>query len=253
MNRKIIPAVLIAISAMLSAFCTNKKQTLIKAQTSAGSGFAVVELFTSEGCSSCPAADKAVEDLAKQYPDNVYVLAFHVDYWNRLGWTDEFSSEAYTARQNAYARQFNLESIYTPQVVINGRQEFVGSDRTKLQTTSTNEFKKQPSGTLEIGAVQKNKGTFSVHYKTAIDPGDELHIALVQNEATTDVKRGENGGHQLHHINIVRDFKTVGSAEGTVELKLPPAIEISQTKVIAYHQKTNGVINAVQKISVGGI
>src|SRR4051812_5442425 len=83
-------------------------------------GFAVVELFTSEGCSSCPPAEEAVAGLVKDYTSNVYVVSFHVDYWNYLGWKDEFSSAGFTSRQQQYAAVFNINSIYTPQAIVNG-------------------------------------------------------------------------------------------------------------------------------------
>src|ERR1700712_5296387 len=101
----------------------NKKHTTT---TSGDKGFAVIELFTSEGCSSCPPADAVIAKVEKESADKpIYILAFHVDYWNRLGWKDVFSSAAYSARQNQYAQWLNLSSVYTPQVVVNGRTEFV--------------------------------------------------------------------------------------------------------------------------------
>ena len=87
---------------------------------------AVLELFTSEGCSSCPSADKLLPQLAK-LDSNIIPLSFHVDYWNRLGWEDPFSSSEYSERQRSYAKQLNLESVYTPQLVVNGEYELVGS------------------------------------------------------------------------------------------------------------------------------
>src|SRR5438270_9575711 len=97
-------------------------------------GFAVIELFTSEGCSSCPAAEKLVASVAAENLTSVFILAYHVDYWNRLGWKDGFSNAAYTARQTRYAEVFNLPSAYTPQIVVNGKTEFVGSNAIKLKS-----------------------------------------------------------------------------------------------------------------------
>jgi hypothetical protein len=99
-------------------------------------GFAVVELFTSEGCSSCPAADELAIALSKEYTGNVYFLGYHVDYWNYIGWKDRFSAADHTELQRQYASAFRLNSIYTPQVVINGKREFVGSDQTRLRRRS---------------------------------------------------------------------------------------------------------------------
>src|SRR5947209_3544323 len=112
-------------AAIALAIAGFRHPTLLLAQPSSGPGFAVVELFTSEGCSSCPAADETLAKVAREYPENVYVLGFHVDYWDRLGWKDVYSSADYTNRQREYAQQFNLNSIYTPEVVVNGRVEFV--------------------------------------------------------------------------------------------------------------------------------
>jgi hypothetical protein len=96
-------------------------------------GAVLIELFTSEGCSSCPPADRLLEKLAAENNDKVYVLSFHVDYWNYIGWKDPFSQARFSQRQRNYARQFSLESIYTPQMVVNGVAEFVGSDEQKLR------------------------------------------------------------------------------------------------------------------------
>src|ERR1700743_1770155 len=105
---------------LLLAGCLLFAAVLSPARHDKRKGFAVVELFTSEGCSSCPPADKALAELAAKYPDNVFVLGFHVDYWDRLGWKDIYSGAQYTQRQKDYAQLFKLESIYTPEAVVNG-------------------------------------------------------------------------------------------------------------------------------------
>src|SRR5215471_13162766 len=110
----------------------------------ADKGFAVVELFTSEGCSSCPPADNAVAKLLKEHSSNVYVLGYHVDYWDNLGWRDIFSNASYTQIQKEYAKAFNLSSVYTPQIVVNGTEQFVGSNEAKLNA-DINKDLQQPS------------------------------------------------------------------------------------------------------------
>src|ERR1700739_857201 len=108
---------------------------LLKKVNTTDKGFAVVELFTSEGCSSCPPADQLVARIQQEDQDQpVYILAFHVDYWDRQGWKDGFSDSRYTQRQRRYATWLNLESIYTPQIVVNGRKEFVGSQEGTLRS-----------------------------------------------------------------------------------------------------------------------
>ena len=113
----------------------------VKEIAKAEPGFAVVELFTSEGCSSCPVADELAIALSKEYTKDVYFLGYHVDYWNYIGWKDRFSKADYTERQRQYAAVFRLNSIYTPQVVINGKKELVGSDHTRLRKAITEELK----------------------------------------------------------------------------------------------------------------
>ena len=119
-------------------------------------GFAVVELFTSEGCSSCPPADELVARIQKENSDQpVYILSFHVDYWNNLGWKDPFSSAAYSKRQKEYANRLNLQSIYTPQVIVNGRTEFVGSDEGKMLNAIKSNLQKNSASLMTLKILQK--------------------------------------------------------------------------------------------------
>ncbi len=112
-------------------FCQAKSSAATSSKNS--KSFAVLELFTSEGCSSCPAADRLLPQLMKT-DSNVVALSFHVDYWDNLGWKDAFSNASFTERQRRYGNQFHLESIYTPQLVINGEYELVGSNRQKAES-----------------------------------------------------------------------------------------------------------------------
>lgn len=209
------------IKLLLSALlltCTlhDKKDVKVKNEME---GFAVIELFTSEGCSSCPPADKLLETINKDYAGkNVLTLSYHVDYWDKLGWKDDFGSAENTARQNYYANTFNLNSIYTPQVVINGAKEFVGSDRNKM--VSTLQSAKKTNKPITLNAITANN-RIKVHYKVN-DPstGESMLVALVQKQATTNVKRGENGGRKLNHVNIVRQFQ-LAKNKSNLEFTLP--------------------------------
>ncbi|HET9056922.1 MAG TPA: DUF1223 domain-containing protein [Chitinophagaceae bacterium] len=218
-----------------------KKQTIPPSQKPVTkNGFAVIELFTSEGCSSCPPADRVAADLQKEYPDNVFVLGFHVDYWDYIGWKDEFSSADFTKRQRLYAVQFGLQSIYTPQAVVNGREEFVGSDKSQLYKTVANELSSTSANsniTLNTGNVEK--GNVWVNYTFNGKEKCLLNFALVQLNANSDVKRGENQGRQLKHINIVRDFKTVEPTSGKINLTVPANLSAKDVKVIAFAQERN--------------
>lgn len=170
------------------------------------SGFAVIELFTSEGCSSCPPADILLREIDTKYAGkNIVVLAYHVDYWNRLGWKDPFSDARNTERQNYYAGIFGLNSIYTPQAIVNGKKEFVGSDRSQLETAITSSVEKNRKFELTTSIKPNGKITAFVH-NADLQPGEMIVMALVQKAAVSQVKRGENAGKNLKHINLVNKF-----------------------------------------------
>jgi len=214
-------------------------------------GFAVVELFTSEGCSSCPPADAVAAKLSEEYKDNVYILGFHVDYWDRLGWKDMFSNASYTKRQYRYGQIFHLNSVYTPQVVVNGKTEFVGSNENRLKNTIAQELKNSPAANIEIVAKSNDKKTINISYKVDNASNAVLNIVLIQLKAQSSVKRGENKGRILHHANVVRDFKTVNAdkdVKGNVDLILPEDLSTKDCKVIAYLQKNDSwqVIAAIE-------
>jgi hypothetical protein len=206
--------------------------------------FAVVELFTSEGCSSCPPADEVIIKLAKEFPGNVYFLGYHVDYWDYIGWKDVFSKSDYTERQRKYADAFGLSSVYTPQVVVNGEKEFVGSKESQLRTTIQQELKGVASAGIEITAKKAGTDNITVSYKIANTGQGFLNIALVQSMATTNVKRGENKGHHLDHINVVRELKTITinkEANAAVDFKIPSDLSSKDVKLIAFIQDKKGL------------
>jgi len=202
-------------------------------------GFALVELFTSEGCSSCPAADEAVIQLVKDFPEQVYVLGYHVDYWNYIGWKDEFSSAVFTQRQQEYGSHFGLSSVYTPEIVVNGESEFVGSKKTVLVSVVKKALEKNPSAELSLSINKENASTLRVKYEASVSEASMLNIALVQLQATTAVKRGENKGKSLHHINIVRSLKSIPvdkSAKAVIALNLPSDLSMQDVEVVAFIQ-----------------
>lgn len=232
-----IPFVGIMILTGLSFIFSGNKPATKEAVTDPG--FAIVELFTSEGCSSCPSADEAIIKLAKEYHGNVYILGFHVDYWNYIGWKDQYSNAGFTERQKQYADKFKLNSIYTPQVVINGKKEFVGSDRKLLWSAVKQELQGNKSASIELKAQQNNSDKINVTCKTEITDDAILTASLVQLRAATAVKKGENKGVLLHHINIVRDLKTISvekKMESNFSLTIPKGLSAKELKVIAFLQ-----------------
>jgi hypothetical protein len=215
-------------------------------------GFALVELFTSEGCSSCPPADALLSEIRKENHGPVYVLGFHVDYWNRLGWKDPFSNADYSRRQTKYAQAFRLESVYTPQMVVNGKTEFVGSDATRLRSAITNELKNAIGREARVEAVPSNGNTIHVSYELDNPGGVSLQIALVQLQAGSRVLAGENSGRSLDHVNVVRDFNTVSGARGgsgAVDLKIPAGLTEKDCKVIWFLQNDADM----HVLGVGGV
>ena len=202
-------------------------------------GFAVIELFTSEGCSSCPAADELAIKFQGENFDNVFILSYHVDYWNRLGWKDEFSNADYTTRQKAYAAAFRLKSLYTPQFVINGKTEFTGTNEIKLRATVERELKTKTPVEINLDASTPDESTVLVSCRIN-NPGQSmLHLTLVQKQAQTAVTRGENKGRKLQHLNIVRDFKTLQAKDAgarNIRLQIPSGLTMKDLKVIAFVQ-----------------
>jgi len=213
-------------------------------------GFAVIELFTSEGCSSCPAADELVADIQKENPGKqIYVLAFHVDYWDRQGWKDRFSNHEFTERQQLYSSWLNLETIYTPQVVVNGSTEYVGSDAPHILKAVSNGLGHDPANTLivDCGIVGKR---LTINYQsTATDKGDEVLLALVQRSAQSAVRAGENAGRSLSHVQIVRQLvHAKPNSKKAVTLDLPPDFNPKEWQLIGLVQNSlNGHISAATK------
>ena len=183
--KKIIFLLVIILPSFILLFCTasvSEKNKNIKTQKTKNleNSVAVLELFTSQGCSSCPPADR----LLGKYSDNenVITLSFHVDYWNRLGWKDLFSSTAYSQRQNDYAALFKLNGVYTPQLIVNGEKEMVGSDATKISNTIKTAEHQVPTAHININTVKVDDNSATINYTTqSSENNSTLNIALVQN------------------------------------------------------------------------
>ena len=170
----------------------------------ANESFVMVQLFTSQGCSSCPPADQLVEVIKEEYKDqNVYVMSYHVDYWNRLGWKDPFSKKEFTQLQYSYADQFRERRVYTPQIVVNGKEHFVGSDGFRLRKRIKSYLKKTSTNNIAIKSQKDGDDlqlTFEVSGETT---GKRLKLAFVLENSVTKVKRGENSNRTLSNSNIV--------------------------------------------------
>jgi hypothetical protein len=215
-------------------------------------GFAVIELFTSEGCSSCPPADELVAKIEKESKDKpVYILAFHVDYWNRLGWKDGFSSAEYSKRQSDYANYLHLQSVYTPQIVVNGQTEFVGSEESTLRNAIKTSLQKAPEAQLALTVSAADQSQASIKYNTqGADKNTDLFIAVLQKNAQTKVERGENGGRTLSHVQIVRKLQkvTLTGNSGEVKAALPKGFDAQNWEIIGFLQNTSsGAVTGASK------
>ena len=176
----------------------------------------VVELFTSEGCSSCPPADALLRKLDSSQPivgAQLIVLEEHVDYWDDLGWKDPFSSHAWTLRQTEYAQRLNVRAPYTPQMVVNGGIELLGSDSARAGKVFEQE-RSLPVVPIHITGVRIEGGKVHAHVETGEVPAKaEVFVALALDHADTEVKRGENGGRHLEHVNVLQNLSGVGKVQ----------------------------------------
>jgi hypothetical protein len=173
----------------------------------------VVELFTSEGCSSCPPADALLVQLSQKTPPGVdlILLGEHVDYWNHDGWSDRFSSSQFSQRQSDYEEHLHVAGPYTPQMVIDGHLQFVGNDVAALQHN------------LELAAAQAKSAQVSLqweagdHVKIAVQAPEKTHahvfLAVTEDGLTTAISGGENTGRTLRHAAVVRELEELGSVK----------------------------------------
>lgn len=217
-------------------------------------GFAVLELFTSEGCSSCPPAEAVLANIEQQAKGKpIYVLAYHVDYWNRLGWKDPFSDAKFTARQYQYNKQFTSE-VYTPQLIINGKAEYIGSDAPAIETAINSALSGSHATTLNLTA-QVRKDSAAVNYSFSGAANDQqLMIAIVQRQATSNVRAGENEGKTLSHVQLVRNLYAVnlkGKTTGVYNIILPAQFNVKDWELIGFLQsKRSGAIEAAERIGL---
>lgn len=201
----------------------------------------LVELFTSEGCSSCPPADKVLEQLDR----HAIVLSEHVDYWDQLGWKDRFSSHAVTQRQQDYARQLSLKEVYTPQMIVDGAVSFNGSEKEQAQ----DEIAK---------AARHSKATVRIAHAAdglQVDITDapqsaNVYLVLADNSDDSQVSAGENQGHKLRHVAVVRSLRKIGSVKkGGAFTQSIAAPDPSQRVVVFVQQSDMGPISGAAEWS----
>jgi hypothetical protein len=210
----------------------------------------LVELFTSEGCSSCPPADALLERMDRLQPvpgAQLVVLSEHVDYWNHLGWSDPYSSSFFSQRQSAYAHALGLSSVYTPQLIVDGTTELSGNGQKISQTLNAaaaapkvpvrlNVIRDEPASPPVLRAHVEANGAAAKH-------DADVFIALALNHAESQVLRGENGGRRLTHVAVVQSLTKIGRLEKgksfrrDLQLKLSPGADPANLRVIAFVQE----------------
>jgi hypothetical protein len=197
-------------------------------EPSPGGGVAVVELFTSEGCSSCPPADAVLAEVSRQGRESglpVFAIAFHVDYWDSLGWPDRFASPEHTARQQAYGRSLGARGLYTPEMIVDGSDAFIGSDRDRARASVASALGRPATATVSLRVKTSGPGAISVDYDVkGAPPGSVLSMVVVDRPTSVPVRAGENAGQTLHHTDTARALATVSLSRhsGTQVVKVPP-------------------------------
>jgi hypothetical protein len=228
----------------------------------------LVELFTSEGCSSCPPADALLQQLDRWQPvagGQLIVLSEHVDYWNHDGWTDPYSSHFFTERQNAYSEHFRLATVYTPQMVVDGNREFTGNDgrlalqacqkaagfrKLPIRVTLISPEKISPEKISSPKTSKENPATLRAHIEAdALDESykfkqADVYVVVALNSADSQVAAGENKGRHLNHVAVVQSLTKVGSVKKgkgfaqDVRLKLDARTDPGRLRVIAFVQES---------------
>ena len=206
----------------------------------------VVELFTSQGCSSCPPADRLLTKLAQN--DDVIALAWHVDYWDYLGWKDMFADPKYTERQKHYARSMGEKMVYTPQVIVDGLEHTVGSDASRIQKLIETSRELEPQIDL---SVEQEGDLIIINAEAFSKLGGKVDVNIVhyRPSAEVDIKRGENAGATVTYTNIVEEYLHVGTWGGRGKLDLEAPVISDLPMVVLLQQKGYGPILAAVEIN----
>ena len=215
----------------------------------------VMELFTSQGCSSCPPADELLSRLGREQISGARVipLAFHVDYWNSLGWTDPFSSSLWSARQNDYAHALHSDQLYTPQLVVNGTAQMVGSDERRVRQQIESDLSHGDQGAVRFDRVAIDGSAIRADLRGRVEHSLAGHatrviVALYENNTATAVPRGENSGRRLANDYIVRSLvsafpltTTDADVSGSVTIPVRPEWKKANLGLAAFIQDSQSL------------
>ena len=208
--------------------------------------YVVVELFTSQGCSSCPPADEVIRELMQE--DGVIVLGWHVDYWDYLGWKDEFSRPENTERQMGYRDRWNLRSLYTPQAVIHGEAQIVGSNEQEIRMYVGQFQAEEPMLDLTL-STSGNTLNIQVSANVSGLPAAEIFLVRVIPEATTSIKRGENAGKTISYVNVVEEMTWIADWNGRSNVEVRASLDSDSQYVILIQAKDFGPVLGAQNLN----
>ncbi|MGY5353247.1 DUF1223 domain-containing protein [Wenyingzhuangia sp. IMCC45533] len=209
----------------------------------------VFELFTSQGCSSCPPADSVLKEIKENYK-GAYVLSYHVDYWNRLGWKDHFSKADFSRYQSQYCHQLKSKYTYTPQLVVNGSEHFNGGSKQKA-IKAFNKYNQQlATNKIDLKLIKKQASMLAIEYN--IEKHNEIVVFnLVVDQRTTHVKRGENSHRTLVNHNIVANLVIEQKENGTLKMEIPAWVnQKDQLSIIAITKNKDLQITAASSIKI---
>ncbi|WP_170329243.1 DUF1223 domain-containing protein [Ruegeria arenilitoris] len=229
-----------------SAIATTALSLVLAAPLAAESDPVVVELFTSQGCSSCPPADRMMHDLAKR--DDVIGLALHVDYWDYIGWEDEYADPNHTQRQRAYARQGGRSMIYTPQMVINGQHDVVGAQSRELERLIDAHLTAAPEA--EVVATRSGNDVTVDVTPVELPEGETFDVRVVQYSPMrhASIRRGELAGHELDYANVVESWQVAGQWDGVAPQQFSAELTSDLPAVVLVQRAGHGPIVAATKV-----
>ncbi len=224
MFKKIAIPFVLLVGFVSMAFYSLDSKEMLKVEEGEYTPIVVLELFTSQGCSSCPPADVLLDKVKKEHPNSVFALSYHVDYWNYIGWEDPFSDSKFSKKQREYNTKFRYSSNYTPEMVVNGREHFVGSNSSALNSKIQQYQGIKALNSIDISAVKREGAKVQFQYELEGDiTGKLLRTVLVLDERTTVVKRGENRNRTLKNSNIVvqENYLDLSNSHGKGIIQIP--------------------------------
>lgn len=229
-----------------SAAATAIISLFLAASVAAENDPVVVELFTSQGCSSCPPADRIMHDLAKR--DDVIGLALHVDYWDYIGWKDEYADPDHTDRQRAYARLGGRSMIYTPQMVVNGQQDVVGAKSRELDHLIDAHLNAAPAASVSA-TRSENDVTVQVT-PVKLPAGESYDVRVVQYSPMrhASIRRGELAGHELDYANVVESWQVAGQWDGVAPQQFSAVLTSDLPAVVLIQKAGHGPIVAATRV-----